>query len=406
MAAKDAAISTDDRAQPAGRLHYIDSIRVALSVLVILHHAAQPYGPMDWWYVEGQPKVRWIEDFAVLNAPFKMSLFFLIAAYFLPPAVDRRHERPFVGPRLKKLGGPILVGFFLLIPVLMFAYYVNFRDYGPIGFGDYYSNIYFGQGKQPPDWTGPTWPDRQLGHLWFIQHLLLYSLLYLAWRAVADWLRRRRGASAAPGIRAGPPIGGREVVVFACVVALGTALLRIRYPVDEWIALAGVIQIEPADFAQHLPFVIAGVMAYRRGWMQTLPAPVAYGWLFAAVVLSVVFLAFRDDLSGYFKWGGLNLGQFSWAAYETVLCIGYALGMLVIFRDHARGTSKLARAAADSTFAIYLVHLPIVVAMQYAVSGSSLTASGRFLVVSGLAVLLSVATALLLRRIPLIRSIL
>lgn len=133
------------------RLRYLDSIKVALSALVILHHAAQPYGPMDWWYIEGQPSAQWIDDFAVLNAPFKMSLFFLIATYFLPRAVDRRRDRPFIGPRLKKLGGPILVGFFLVIPVLMYLYYLNFRDYGSIGFGDYYWNVYLGEGDEPAD---------------------------------------------------------------------------------------------------------------------------------------------------------------------------------------------------------------------------------------------------------------
>src|SRR5690606_40249434 len=84
--------------------------------------------------------------FAVLNAPFKMSLFFLIAAYVRPMAVDRRRSKPYVRPRVKKLGGPILVGFFPVIPVLMWAYYLNFRAYGSIGFGDYYWHVCLGQG--------------------------------------------------------------------------------------------------------------------------------------------------------------------------------------------------------------------------------------------------------------------
>lgn len=143
------------------RLHYLDSIRITLSVLVILHHAAQPYCPADWWYVEGQPKAQWIEDFAVLNAPFKMSLFFLIAAYVLPAAVDRRRQHPYLRPRLTKLGGPIVVGFFLVIPVLMYAYFLEYRGHGPIGFGDYYWNVYLGAGDEPrgserPDLAGPA----------------------------------------------------------------------------------------------------------------------------------------------------------------------------------------------------------------------------------------------------------
>ncbi|WP_116951994.1 acyltransferase family protein [Jiangella endophytica] len=388
------------------RIHYLDSIKIGLSVLVVVHHAAQAYGPVDWWYVEDQPKAAWIEDFAVLNAPFKMSLFFLIAAYFLPRAVDRRRERPYVRPRLKKLGGPILVGFFLVIPVLMYAYYLNFRDHGSIGFADYYWNVYLGEGDEPTGWSGPIWPDRQFGHLWFIQHLLVYSLLYLAWRAVAERVRARRGAPLV-AVRPVPErIGAGAVLGFAAVVAAGTAVVRIWYPVDEWVPVAEIIQTEPADLAQHLPFVVAGVLAYRRGWLETLPSRVGYAWLAAAVALSAVYVAFRDDLTGFFEPGGANLGSFVWSGYDTVLCVGYALGMLVIFRNHVHGTSRLQRSAADATFAIYLVHLPVVVGLQYLVADTPLGASARFVVVAGAGLALSVAAALVLRRTPGVRAIL
>ncbi|NKY55593.1 acyltransferase family protein [Nocardia flavorosea] len=392
---------------PPERLHYLDSIRIALSVLVILHHAAQPYGPADWWYVESLPKAQWIEDCAVLNAPFKMSLFFLIAAYVLPSAVDRRRHRPFLRTRLTKLGGPIVIGFFLVIPVLMYAYYLEFRPYGHIGFGDYYWNVYLGNGEEPRNWSGPIWPDRQFGHLWFIQHLLVYSLAYLVWRMAAEAVRSRRNLPRVPESRAVPEhAGGLAVFAFAAVVAIGTALLRIRYPVDQWVPVAEIIQTEPADLAQHIPFVIAGVLAYRRGWLTTLSARVAYSWFAAAVALTVLYLVFRDELTGYFAWGGTDMGQFAWSGYETVLCVGYALGLLVFFRDRVRGTSDLRRSAAQATFAIYLLHLPIVVGLQYLVRDWPLEATGRFLVVGTLGCVLSVATALVLRRTPMVRAVL
>ncbi len=389
------------------RLHYLDSIRIALSVLVILHHAAQPYGPADWWYVESLSKAQWIEDFAVLNAPFKMSLFFFIAAYVLPPAVDRRRHRPFLRTRLTKLGGPIVIGFFLVIPVLMYAHYLEFRPHGHIGFGDYYWNVYLGNGEEPRGWSGPIWPDRQFGHLWFIQHLLVYSLAYLFWRVAAETVRSRRNLPRTPPPRAAPEqVSGLGVFAFAATVAVGTALLRIRYPVDQWLPVAEIIQTEPADLAQHIPFVIAGVMAFRRGWLTTLRARVAYSWLAAAVALTVLYLVFRDELTGYFAWGGAETGQFAWAGYETVLCVGYALGLLVFFRDRNGGTSDLQRSTAQATFAIYLVHLPIVVGLQYSVRNWTLDATGRFLVVGGLACVFSVAAALVLRRTPVVRTIL
>ncbi|MFI1733711.1 hypothetical protein ACH40E_31750 [Streptomyces acidicola] len=40
-------------ARSTRRLDWLDNLRIALTVLVVIHHAAQPYGPADWWYVEG-----------------------------------------------------------------------------------------------------------------------------------------------------------------------------------------------------------------------------------------------------------------------------------------------------------------------------------------------------------------
>jgi glucan biosynthesis protein C len=40
----------------------------------------------------------------------------------------------------------------------------------------YYRDVYFGLEEQPAGWTGPSWPDLQFGHLWFVQHLLVFAL--------------------------------------------------------------------------------------------------------------------------------------------------------------------------------------------------------------------------------------
>ncbi len=390
---------------PPKRLHYLDSIKIVLSVLVVAHHAAQPYGPMDWWYVEGQPRAQWIEDLAVLNAPFKMSLFFLIAAYFLPAAIDRRRTRPYLKPRLAKLGGPVLVGFFLVIPVLMYAYYLNFRPYEGLGFGDYYLNVYLGAGEEPADWSGPIWPDRQFGHLWFLQHLLVYSLLYWLWRAVVERVSRRR-PDRGTSVTGPRPVTGSMVFCFVAAVAIATAGLRIWYPVDTWVPVLEIIQAEPADFAQHALFVVVGVLAYRHGWLRTLTPRIAYGWLAVAVGLSAAYVVFRDTLTAFFELGGANLGSFGWSAFEAVLCVGWSLGFLVFFRDHLAGSSRWQKTAADSTFAIYLLHLPIVVGLQYLLRGSPLGASADFLLVAVFGLVLSVLTAAVLRRTPGIRTIL
>ena len=72
----------------AGRLFFVDNIRVFLTILVILHHLMITYaGTGDWYYEEGREDLvagalgGW---FCATNQAFFMGLFLLISAYFVP----------------------------------------------------------------------------------------------------------------------------------------------------------------------------------------------------------------------------------------------------------------------------------------------------------------------------------
>src|SRR6516165_10857855 len=157
----------------SSRLTYIDNLRVALTALVVVHHAGQAYGLGGFWYYEAPERTPYLGAFFTVNASFFMGLYFVVSAYFTPASFDRKGPAAFLKDRLLRLGVPLAFFFLAVIPALMYFYYLNFRPYGPIGFVDYYTQIYFGAGRRPPDWSGPTWPDMQFAHLWFVEHLLV-----------------------------------------------------------------------------------------------------------------------------------------------------------------------------------------------------------------------------------------
>ncbi|WP_329263142.1 hypothetical protein OG417_52795 [Actinoallomurus sp. NBC_01490] len=55
-----------------------------------MHHAAQAYGPADWWYVRGQARSGALATLSALDGAFFMSLFFFVSAVFVPGSYDRR----------------------------------------------------------------------------------------------------------------------------------------------------------------------------------------------------------------------------------------------------------------------------------------------------------------------------
>src|SRR5512135_1039602 len=97
-------------AKAAGRLLFIDNIRVFLTILVLLHHLMITYaGSGGWDYQEGRQDFitsalgNW---FCATNQAYFMGLFLLISAYFVPGSFERKGAARFLKDRLIRLGIP------------------------------------------------------------------------------------------------------------------------------------------------------------------------------------------------------------------------------------------------------------------------------------------------------------
>jgi peptidoglycan/LPS O-acetylase OafA/YrhL len=334
-----------------------------------------------------------------------MSLLFFVAAYFVPRTADRKGSWGFLRGRLKRLGIPFLVGTATIIPALMYVYFVRYRGYTPISFGRYYLDVFLGLGDQPADWTGPIWPDLQFGHLWFIQNLLAFSVLYALWRGLRGILVLRRARLANPlGWPTRSP-GHRALVIVTLALATVVFLIRIHYPLDTWIPLLEFIQAEPARLAQYAVFFGAGVLAYRNDWLTQMPRSTGYTWLAGGVALTAVLFVTGTDTS-YFAPGGASWAAACWTIVETFLGVGLSVGLLTLFRDAFAGHNRRTEAVAASSYTIYIIHLPIVVTLQFAFAHTNLPTLATFTAVAGLAILASVGTAMVIRRLPGLRTIL
>jgi len=64
-------------------------------MLVVAHHACQPYGGSGGvWYFKSEQLTHLGRFFAV-NQAFFMGLFFFISAYFVPSSYDRKQAAEF-----------------------------------------------------------------------------------------------------------------------------------------------------------------------------------------------------------------------------------------------------------------------------------------------------------------------
>lgn len=392
--------------RPALRLAWLDNLRIALTVLVVLHHAAQPYGPSDWWYVEGGgSRSPALATLSAVDGAFFMSLFFFVSAVLVPASYERRGARRFVTGRLLRLGVPVVAGALTIVPGLMYAYYVHYRDRPPITFGRYFTEVYLGLGDEPAGWTGPSWPDLQFGHLWFIQNLLAYSLVYAVCRAVAVRVGRRRSGTRTPAPAPAAPPGHRALLALTAALALAAFLVRLRYPLDTWIPFLDFLQVEPARFPQYAAFFVLGVLAHRHDWLSRFDARTGWLWLTGGLLAVAVLAAVGTDAPA-FGAGGANGPSALWAAYESFLCVALCVGLTTLFREAATASGPFLGELARDGYAVYIVHVPLVVAVQYALAGRGLPSAAAWAVASLTALPAAFLLAAALRRLPLLRRVL
>jgi glucans biosynthesis protein C len=380
----------------AGHLYFIDNLKIALIILVIIHHAGQAYGPGGWWYFQEGETIDWLKRFFSVNAAFFMSLFFFLSAYFLPRSIERKGSKQFLVERFNRLGIPLILGFVIMIPTLMYLYYLNFREYETISFPTYYLQIFFGLGDEPANWTGPSWPDMQFGHLWFLEHLLVYAVVLAVWYYIKP--RKTLGVK-------NEKIKSYQIFSFWFIVSMITFFVRIKYPIDHWIGVLGFIQTEMAHVPQYIGFFILGIMAYNKRWFLTISSKTGYLWLLLGGMIILMMYIGGDFLAPYLLKGGANLGSLARSFIETLLCNSLVIGSLVLFREKLNVTSPTLKALSNNVFVVYFIHVPVVVAIQYNITFLPVSVWSKFILTSVLGVIVSFALAQYVwRKTPFLRK--
>lgn len=371
------------------RLYYVDNLRTALTVLVVFHHAGQPYGFGGWWPMEASARTPWIGPFFSVNAAFFMGLFFFLSGYFHPPALRRKGPAHFAWDRVIRLGIPLAAFFFVIVPVVLWSYHMRYRVGAWVDPWTYYRDIYWGGVPRPADWRGPTWPDMQFLHTWFIEHLLIYGLGYALLAATMIRLLpaastgfwRQPPADTAPesavavgGLaddrRCSPLSAARchvAIALYGAGLAVATGLIRVPYPTDDWRGLLGIIQIEWAHWPQYFSLFVLGILASRGDWLRRLPDQVGAAWLSIGLGTAVFRYAEgwdfidwipRRDSEHWFRAGAC------WAVWEALLCTGLCVGGVWAFRRWGNWSGRYWATANESAYGVYLVHLPLVVVWQ------------------------------------------
>lgn len=397
-----AAIS-ESQAAPSkpSRLYFIDHLRAALVILVVLHHVALVYGASvpGYYYIEppltDPTAYRDLLVFALFNQAWFMGAFFLLAGYFTPGSLDRKGPATFVKERLIRLGIPLVVFIFVLSPISNLGWFLMPSSLTGI--------------TNPP--TIQSYPNLiGLGPLWFVAMLLIFNFGYVGWRALTGNRASSSSSPAAPGYLL--------VGIFALLLAGASYLFRMIVPLGQSVNLFVDFLGFPtlAYLPQYLSFFVLGIVASRGDWFRNLPNAMGIAGFVAAAVATIILfpLAFSGqlfslELTAEALNNGMGNGHWQSAAYalwDSITAVGLSIGLITLFRRFLNGKGKLGTFLGQHSYAVYIIHIPIIVFLAYGLRTLELGTLLKFGVASIIIVPVCYAAAFIVRKIPYVSRVL
>jgi len=372
------------------RLYYLDHLKVFLIILVVIHHVGQAYGTTGggWFYSYPGNRVKLLELFFGFNASFFMGLFFFISGYFFPQSFDRHGARKFLVDKLIRFGIPLIFAYFIMTPLLEYVKYVHYVNH--ISLQDFYVRTWQKYGLKI------VYPGGfNFAHLWFIEQLLVYSILYAAIRTVLQKCVPSLSVTTTRQVRL------TIIIIYILILGITTHLMRTSwgFPIDRWVSFLGFIQMEPAHLPQYLSLIVLGILAYRWSFLDSITRPRNILWFLPGLGIYAVTVV-------QFLTTGRQQALFMWDYREALLCVGVCIGLLALFKTFFNRTGRLMVLLSENAYGVYILHVPVVVALQYAFDPVQAGAFALFLIVSFLSIPGAFLTSMLLRSIPGVRRIL
>jgi len=367
------------------RMPFVDNIRVLLTILVLLHHLMITYaGTGGWIYKEGRQD--FITDalgswFCGVNQAYFMGLFLLISAYFVPGSYDRKGAGRFLKDRLIRLGIPLALYSWVINPLFVYAF--SYQDLH-MPFWRFFPGVYFSGGEVIGQ-----------GPLWFVEVLLIFSLVYVAWRLVFP---SRPGT---PTAETRFP-GNGAIALFAALLGIAGFLVRLVFLMDAYTFKQ--LNLQLPFFAQYIALFVIGLIAYRRNWLVSLPEKMGRRWLGIAALLILLWPplvilggAIENDLP--FK-GGWHWQSLAYALWESFLCISMCIGLIYAFRRYLNSKGRIAGFLAPNAYTAYLIHAPVITFVALAVRDITIYPLFKWALVALVAIPLCFGISSLIRKLP------
>jgi glucan biosynthesis protein C len=330
------------------RYHALDSLRAAMMLLGVCIHAIAAFStiPDVWWYRDAAAGRAFDLQLLAIHT-FRMPVFFAMAGFFGALLLERRGWLEFAINRSKRILLPLVACLALLIPVLKGLQLAQ--------------RLLAKTGTVDPAHFASRYPrmlvDFNAGPYWFLLYLVYFYALVLVLQPIGCRLLTRRLGGRARDAFDALAGSARGPLVFALVSIPG--LLAV--PAGVFPAPQGFLP-ETRILMVYAPFVLFGwALYYRRERLDRFASGVwrhlGLGALTMAVTLAACLVQLNDPTRADAA-RLVTVAAGAWCVWEMLF------GLLGLFQRHLSGEHRWWRYASDSSYWIYLVHSPVLLAVQ------------------------------------------
>lgn len=340
------------------RLDYLDAARAFALMLGIVFHASLSFMPIFiGWAVMDVSTSSTVSLFVMIAHSFRMELFFLIAGFFSHMSFHQQGALHFMRSRLLRIAIPFVVGWFLLRPLLVSAWIIggeSMRGEANILAG--LQSGYASLEKLPVDLFAGT-------HLWFLYYLLLISALVLVSRYLLTLCRP---------LQQNVMQLSDSLMRWICHSNLAIFALSIPTAVCLWFMSYWSVDTPDKTLVPNIPVLLVYGGFFVFGWLlhrrtERLDYFSRVTWAkFIICAGSITATSMIYDLAAKTTHPHYHLLKaFFVVCYALMmwLLVASTIGFFKRFFDRP---NKMIRYLAESSYWLYLIHLPIVIFFQIA----------------------------------------
>jgi len=320
------------------RYHALDSLRATMMFLGIILHAMVAYSPSSPWLIRPLQTTKSFDPAILFIHAFRMPVFYAMAGLLTALLLERYGWRRAIVNRFWRIGVPFVIGCLLLVPLMFFL--AAFARTGTAA-GAW---LYIVSGRFL-SYAHPL-------HLWFLEYLLLLYAVAAVLVVLTSLLPEKARNAGLALFRQ-----GLQAVWAPLPMAVLTFLTLLPM---RWAGLQDPPSFAPAPhilLAYAVPFFFGWLLYHARDLLEVLNRGAwLYGLLGLVLCLAYVVLIFSIPPRG--------AGFYVLRAVLALAMWCLILGITGLFLRYFSGHSPLWRYLCDSSYFIYIAHLPVILLLQ------------------------------------------